>query len=70
MRRAVLFLEERFAHAVKARKAATESVEAGRDSVRVYVAFIHYAERAHEAASQPATGHFAEPAHPAENHER
>jgi len=63
-------LQERFAQAMKALKTATASVEAGREYVRAYVAFIHYAERAHEAASQPATGHFPEPAHAAENHER
>lgn len=63
-------LQERFAQAMKALKTATESVEAGREYVRAYVAFIHYAERAYEAASLPATGHFAKPSSAAEHHEK
>jgi hypothetical protein len=35
-------------------------VEAGRAYVAAYVEFIHYVERLHEAAVQPATGHYAE----------
>jgi hypothetical protein len=61
-------LTERFREAVKARGAAKTGVEAGRAYVEKYVAFIHYAERAYEAAHQPAVGHYAEPGHaPAEH---
>ena len=63
-------LEARFAEVMKALKTATASVEAGREYVRAYVAFIHYAERAHQAASQAATGHVEETAHVAEHHPR
>ncbi|HEX5012368.1 MAG TPA: DUF6448 family protein [Planctomycetota bacterium] len=63
-------LPERFAQAMKALKTSTASVEAGREYVRAYEVFIHYAERAHEAASQPATGQLDEPPHAAGGHEK
>jgi uncharacterized protein DUF6448 len=50
-------LIERFEHAAKAQKLSTADVEAGREYVRAYVEFLHYAERAYEAASQPVGGH-------------
>lgn len=53
-------LIERF-HAVReARDYPAADVQAGRAFVRSYVAFIHYVERAYEAASRPAGGHFPE----------
>lgn len=63
-------LQERFAEAMEALKTATASVEAGRHYVGTYVAFIHYAERAHEAASRHSAGHFDEPAQAVEAHEQ
>lgn len=56
-------LTERFNHAVKTRNFSTADVEAGREYVRAYVMFIHYAERAYEGASQPVAGHFLEDQH-------
>jgi len=44
---------------------AKDNVEAGRRFVEAYVAYIHFVERIHEAADQPAEGHYAEvPARP------
>jgi hypothetical protein len=44
---------------------AKDDVEAGRRFVEAYVAYIHFVERIHEAADQPAEGHYAEvPARP------
>lgn len=62
-------LQERFDEAKTAQSTASTSVEAGRHYVASYVAFIHYAERAYEAASQTSAGHFKEPAHAEEVHE-
>jgi hypothetical protein len=53
-------LTERFEHTTRARGYSTADVEAGRDYVRAYVSFIHYVERAYEAASRPVLGHFPE----------
>ena len=53
-------LVSRFQHAAEARNHRTANVEAGRAYVEAYVAFIHYVERAYEAASEPAVGHFPE----------
>jgi hypothetical protein len=39
------------------------SVDAGREHVRAYVTYIHFVERAYEAATQPVGGHFPEAAH-------
>ena len=63
-------LVERFEKAAKAREFAATDVETGREYVEAYVTFIHYAERAYEAASQPLAGHFPEDAHVSEKHER
>lgn len=63
-------LVERFNRARKARSYASTDVEAGRDYARAYVTFIHYVERAHEAASQSAAGHFPEDPHPGEKQEK
>lgn len=61
-------LIERFDHATKAQKSSTADVEAGREYVRAYVTFIHYAERAYEAASQPVAGHLFGESHAGETH--
>jgi hypothetical protein len=53
-------LTERFNHLISLRDYSTADVEAGREYVQAYVAFIHYAERAYEAAHQPAIGHISE----------
>lgn len=63
-------LTERFAHLAKAKNYPTADVEAGRDYVRAYVTFIHYAERAYEAASQSADGHFLDATHAPEKHDK
>lgn len=62
-------LAERFEHAMMERDYAAEDVEAGRSYVHAYVTFIHYVERAYEAATQPLAGHFAETKH-TETHDR
>ena len=47
-------IRERFARALETRKHKDESVEAGREFVESYVAFMHYVERLHQdAASNP-----------------
>lgn len=53
-------VHERFEHARQARAHAAGNVEAGRRYVHAYVTFVHYVERAYEAVSQPAGGHFPE----------
>lgn len=58
-------LMERFEHVKAARDYSPENVNAGREFVEAYVAFIHYAERAYEAAHHAAEGHFPEGEHPA-----
>lgn len=50
-------LIERFEQAVKVQEFSTAAVEAGRAYVRAYVTYIHYAERAYEAARQAVAGH-------------
>lgn len=62
-------LTERFDHAAKARNYSTADVEAGRDYVRAYVTFIHYVERAYEAAIRPVAGHVPEESHALEKRE-
>jgi hypothetical protein len=61
-------LLESFEHAVKARSYSKADVEAGREYVRAYVTFIHYVERAHEAATQPVAGHVPEAEQAPEEH--
>lgn len=55
-------LMARFQRATAAQDYATSDIEAGREFVKNYVTFIHYVERAYEAASLSAHGHFPEPA--------
>jgi hypothetical protein len=45
-------VKTRFARVLEAKKQADKSVEAGREYVTSYVAFMHYVERVHEAAGQ------------------
>lgn len=59
----------RFDHALAAREEWTGGVEAGREVVHAYVDYIHYVERAHEAASRPVGGHYQENRHAAERHD-
>lgn len=53
-------LIERYNHAIKASDYSSSDVVAGREFVQAYVTYIHYVERAYEAASKPAAGHFPE----------
>ena len=63
-------LRQRFDHAVKERNYSPAEVEAGRGYVRAYVEFIHYVERAYEAASHSAAGHFPDDQHAADPHDK
>lgn len=63
-------LTERFDHALKAMNYSPADVEGGRRYVQAYVTFIHYVERAYEAASQPVAGHHAADQHPPKQHDR
>lgn len=63
-------LTERFDHALKARNYPPADVEAGRAYVQAYVTFIHYVERAYEAASQPVAGHFRDDPHAVQKHDK
>lgn len=62
-------LTDRFDHAVALRHYSPADVEAGREYVQAYVTFIHYVERAYEAASQSVAGHFPEDQHALEKHD-
>ena len=53
-------LAERFKLAAQARKFSTQEIDAGRDYVEKYVAFIHYAEGMYEAATRQVEGHYPE----------
>jgi hypothetical protein len=56
-------LLERHAGVMKARSYESSDVEAGREFVRAYVDFVHYAEATHHAAITPAGEHAAEQTH-------
>ncbi|GMU21680.1 MAG: hypothetical protein AMXMBFR13_17700 [Phycisphaerae bacterium] len=63
-------IRKRFAHASQARKHANETVEAGREFVKAYVEFVHYAEGLYEAAgSVHAHGDEREPVTAKQAHE-
>lgn len=62
-------ITERFSKVVQAARHAPDDVRAGREYVRSYVEFIHYAERAYGAASRPAPGHFPEQSRAADEHD-
>ena len=53
-------LEDRFREVVAARRFSPPDVAAGREYVRRYVTFMHYAERLYEASTGPVKGHSAE----------
>jgi hypothetical protein len=55
---------------LKVRNYSPSDIDAGREYVRAYVTFIHYVERAYEAASHPVSGHFAEEEQVPEKHDR
>lgn len=63
-------LIERFEQVLSAQDYPTADVEAGRGYVRSYVTFIHYVERAYEAASQSVSGHYPEDEHALQNHDK
>ena len=51
-------LAKMFERARKARNYSPNDIEAGRDYIREYVAFIHYVERMYEAAARSVEGHY------------
>ena len=53
---------KRFGEVVERRDFDKDDIEKGRGYVKAYVEFVHYVERLHEAAEQPAHGHASEPA--------
>ncbi len=61
--RAAEGLRERFARAMETGKKAGSSVEEGREYVRAYVAFVHYAERLFEDAAAGPEAHHEKAAH-------
>lgn len=54
-------LQQRFKAVLEAKKHANESVTEGRHYVHAYVEFIHYVERLHESANEPAGEHGMHP---------
>lgn len=62
-------LVERFEHVKKMQDYAPADVNAGREYVQAYVTFIHYAERAYEAAHRSAEGHYPEASNGAADHD-
>jgi len=55
---------ERFNHAMAKKNFNKHDVEAGREYVKTYVEFVHYAERIYQAAKNPAHGHYSENTEP------
>jgi hypothetical protein len=53
-------IHEQFTNAMAKRNFKSDDVAAGREYVKAYVEFIHYAERLFQATSKPAEGHFHE----------
>lgn len=53
-------LRKRFREVVSTKDFDKNDAEAGRRYVKAYVAYIHYVERLHEAASKGILGHFPE----------
>lgn len=51
---------EHFKEVLERKKFDKNDVEKGREFVKAYVEFIHYAERIYEAIKKPAHGHFPE----------
>lgn len=50
-------IQEQFTNAMTKKDFKKDDVAAGREYVKAYVEFIHYAERLFQAASKPADGH-------------
>ena len=61
-------LHEKFKQTIAKKKFAKDDVVAGQEYVKNYVEFIHYVERIHEAAANPAAGHYPEPQGTADKH--
>lgn len=55
-------LREHFDAAMARKQFAPDDVAAGRGYVQAYVPYIHYVEGIWDAATQPVTGHYPEPA--------
>ncbi len=53
-------IREQFSRAMVKGKFKSDDVEAGREYVKAYVEFIHYAERLYQSAKLPAEGHLHE----------
>lgn len=53
-------MHEHFTHAMTQKKFDKDEVEAGREFVKAYVEYIHFAERVYEATVRQAHGHFPE----------
>ena len=53
-------IHEQFTNAMTKKNFKPDDVAAGREYVKAYVEFIHYAERLFQAASKPTEGHFHE----------
>ena len=53
-------LREQFKQVIAKKKFGKDDVGAGREYVKAYVEFVHYVERIHEAAKNPAEGHYPE----------
>lgn len=53
-------IHEKFADLQRKRDFRADDLAAGREYVESYVAFVHYAEGLHQAASANAAGHYAE----------
>ena len=53
-------IHEQFTNAMAKKNFKQDDVAAGREYVKAYVDFIHYAERLFQAASKPAEEHFHE----------
>lgn len=56
-------MEEKFERALKAAKSKDASVEAGRDFVEAYVAYMHYVEGVHDAIVRASSHHGSSDAH-------
>ncbi len=50
-------VHEQFSHVLATKNYRPDDVEAGREYVKAYVVFIHYAERLYQSALSPAEGH-------------
>lgn len=53
-------IREQFTNAMAKKNFNPDDVVAGREYVKAYVEFIHFAERLFQAATKPAEGHYHE----------